>query len=73
MVFKVTPVVLLLSVVLLWWGAGTGFENRTFMVRLGETLLLNGSVRASMTAGCHYEERWTLTSGQYILQHRIIS
>lgn len=42
---------------------GSGFENRTFVVRLGETLLANGSVRSHMTAGCHYEERWTLTSG----------
>jgi hypothetical protein len=42
---------------------GTGFENHSFTVRLGETLLSNGSVRAHMTAGCHYEERWTLTHG----------
>lgn len=42
---------------------GSGFENHTFVVRLGETLLANGSVRSHMTAGCHYEERWTLTSG----------
>ena len=43
--------------------AGTGFENRSFVVRLGETLLANGSVRSHMTAGCNYEERWTLTRG----------
>ena len=42
---------------------GTGFENRSFLVRLGETLLANGSVREHMTAGCNYEERWTLTGG----------
>ena len=24
---------------------------------------MNGSVRFQMTAGCHYEESWTLTSG----------
>ena len=42
---------------------GTGFENHSFTVRLGETLLANGSVRAHMTAGCHYEEVWTLATG----------
>ena len=42
---------------------GTGFENYSFTVRLGETLLANGSVRAHMTAGCHYEEVWTLATG----------
>jgi hypothetical protein len=45
---------------------GTGFENRTFTVRLGETLETNGSVRWEMTAGCHYEERWTLANGMNV-------
>ena len=42
---------------------GTGFAGRSFRVWLGETLQTNGSVRWHMTAGCAYEETWTLTDG----------
>ena len=42
---------------------GTGFAGRSFRVWLGETLQTNGSVRWHMTAGCAYEETWTLADG----------